>query len=190
MTVRTGGTLITPAITLGTTNLATILGEKANTNNPSFTGNVGINVTTSDSALHIVGTKLDNPTTVGIRMGKSSNFASPGTNSYGIELCSDTDTQGGSYIDFTYPFGSNPTYYAGRMFFENNSAYFGWNANYIPASSEALAQPFQMTLNRYGDLTVQSKINVPSISLNGLDLTTALQSKAELTNPSFIQNLP
>jgi hypothetical protein len=85
--------------------------------NPILTGNVGINTLTPDSALHIVGSKLDYSPTVGIRMGKSSNFQTGATDSYGIELCSDTYVSGGSYIDFTFPYGSGGNQYAGRMFY-------------------------------------------------------------------------
>ena len=104
--------------------LKTEIDNKADKNNTKLTGNVGINTTTPDSALHIVGAKVDNPSTVGIRMGKSSNFNTGATQSYGIEITSDTDSTGGSYIDFTYPYSSNLNYYAGRMFFENNNEFF------------------------------------------------------------------
>ena len=99
------GTLTTPAITLNGTSLSTTLDGKADKDNTKLTGNIGINTTTPDSALHIVGTKVDNPSRAGTRMGKSSSFATGATDSYGIELCSDTAFSGGSYIDFTYPLG-------------------------------------------------------------------------------------
>ena len=87
--------------------LISVIASKATINNPRFTGNVGINTLTADSALHIVGSKRDDPTTTGIRMGKSSNFVSGASESYGIEICSDSSVIGGSYIDFTYPIISN-----------------------------------------------------------------------------------
>ena len=111
-------------------------------------------------------------------MGNTTDAFSTATDSYGIEICSDADTRGGGTIDFTYPFitgGTNIQYYAGRMFFENNSAYFGWNANFIPASSELMATP-QMTLDKDGLLSVQNNISVPAISLNGVNMTTGFKT--------------
>jgi len=78
-------------------------------------------------------------------MGNTSTAFDIATDSYGIEICSDADTRGGSTIDFTYPFGRG-SYYAGRMFYEHNSAYFGWNCNYTPATSEIITSPYQMQL--------------------------------------------
>jgi hypothetical protein len=93
---------------------------KANITNPSFFNNVGINATTADSALHIVGNRTINPLTVGIRMGKTDQAFSGATESYGIEICSDNATNiGGSTIDFTYPYLDGQNNYAGRIFYEN-----------------------------------------------------------------------
>ena len=121
-------------------------------------------------------------------MGKSSNFSTGQTNSYGIELCSDTSTSGGSYIDFTYPNGSS-SFYAGRMLYANNTGYFAWNAKLTPAGSENIASPFQMILYNDGVLNVQTKLEVPAITLNGSDLAGLLSDKVNTTNPTFTQNL-
>ncbi len=145
-------------------------------------GNVGINIT-GDSALH-VGARNTNPQTTGIRMGNTSEAFSISTDSYGIEICSDADTRGGGTIDFTYPFASG-AFYAGRMFYENNSAYFGWNANYVPATSEIMTTP-QMTLDRFGILAVQSSLSVPVITLNGTNMSSAFTSDNITTNTLFV----
>ena len=175
----------------GVDNVKDLLGSSSSTPsaNPTFTGNVGINTTTADSALHIVGSKEDNPTTVGIRMGKSSNFSTDATESYGIEICSDTYTTGGSYIDFTYPYSLFPASYAGGMFFDNNNGYFAWNNNWSPSATEAIATPYQMQLDKDGNLTVQNKLTVPAISLDGRDSATILQTISSTTNPTFTESL-
>jgi hypothetical protein len=146
--------------------LTSQLSLKGNITNPSFFNNVGINTSSADSALHIVGARNVNPqSSTGIRLGNTSSAFSDATDSYGIELCSDADIRGGSTIDFTYPFSSG-SYYAGRIFFENNSAYFGFNANYVPATSEIITSPYQMTLDRLGTLTVQNNIITDTITAN------------------------
>ena len=135
----------------------------SNITNPSFFNNVGINTTSSDSALHIVGDRTVNPLTVGIRMGKTNQAFSSSTDSYGIELCSDSSMNGGGTVDFTYPYLSGQSYYAGRMFFENYYGYFGWNANYIPSNNELISNP-QMTLSNDGILNVGNLITANNIS--------------------------
>jgi hypothetical protein len=56
---------------------------------------IGINTTSPESSLQIVGARQGVPTTVGVHVGHSS-----GTN-YGLELCSDATASSG--IDFTKP---------------------------------------------------------------------------------------
>ena len=83
-------------------------------------------------------------------MGKSSTFSTDPTDSCGNEICSDTYTTGGGYIDFTYPYVVNPAYYAGRMFFQNNYGYFAWNNNWMPFGFEGIASTHQMIVDRGG----------------------------------------
>jgi hypothetical protein len=96
-------------------------------------------------------------------MGKTNQAFNTSSESYGIELCSDTSTNGGGTIDFTYPYVSEENYYAGRIFFENNYGYFGFNANYIPSFSEILKTP-QMTLSQDAILNVSGSVVSPNVS--------------------------
>ena len=173
------------------------LSLKGDITNPSFFNNVGINTSSPDSALHILGPRTTSPNTKGIRLGYASDAFPISTESYGIEICSGTDTNGGGTIDFTYPFGPSSSYYAGRMFFENNNAFFGWNCNYTPATGEGITSPYQMTIDRFGNLTVQNQINVPnlvftgnltatSICLNGTDIQTSLATSNIITDSIFV----
>ena len=52
-----------------------------------------------------------------------------------------------------------------------------------------MAGPYQMTLSQQGILDVQNRISTPAISLNGVDLTTTLQTIASTTNPVFTETL-
>ena len=89
----------------------TSLTLKANLNNPSFTGNIGVNRSTS-SALEVAGQKALTSVNNGIRFGFSEMFPGLATG-YGITLQS-TD---GCAIDFTGN-GSN-NFYFGRLLFNN-----------------------------------------------------------------------
>ena len=153
----------------------TALNLKSNINNPQFTNNVGINVA-ADSALHIVGSRITSPNSVGIRMGSTTESFPSSATSYGIEICSNDNA--GSTIDFTYPYGAASSYYAGRIFFENWEGYMAFNCNYYPSTSELISTP-QMTLERYGNLTLQNQLIVPYINLNNNDLQTMINNKLD-----------
>jgi hypothetical protein len=96
-------------------------------------------------------------------MGKTNQAFSTSSDSDGIEICSDTSNNGGGTIDFTYPYLSGQNHYAGRIFYENNNGYFGFNASYIPTSSEIIASP-HMTLSQDGILNVINLITANNIS--------------------------
>jgi hypothetical protein len=83
----------------------------------STNNRVGVNTTSPESALQIVGARQGVPTTVGVHIGHSN-----GTN-YGLELCSNaTDSSG---IDFTKP-NSNRR---GAIGYSNSSEIMSFTAN-------------------------------------------------------------
>ena len=147
---------------------------KAPLNNASFTGNIRINLLstdTLDSALLIKGARNDNPTKEGIRMGYSQNVI-VGSRCYGIEVCSQYDAA--STIDFSYP--GSYSYYLGRMVFSNSQGIFGWSARTAMSTTEIAAGNYQMYLTSGGELVVENKLSVPAISLNNTDLQSSLNN--------------
>lgn len=159
------------------------LSLKANLESPSFTGNIGINLSNTDvldSALLVKGQRNDNPTKEGIRMGYSFNVI-PFQRSYGIEICS--EYTGRSTIDFTYPDISS--YYAGRISFDNEFGVMNFRTSLTNATSEVDGGYGDIAILNNGEVVVQSKISVPLISLNNVDLQTTLNTKANLANPTF-----
>ena len=46
-----------------------------------------------------------------------------------------------------------------------------------------------MRLNKLGELNIQSKLIVPSITLNNNDLQTTLNNKADLVDPVFTSDI-
>ena len=163
------------------TNTNNTLALKAPISNPTFTGNVGINRATT-SALEIAGEKELTTFNGGIKLGYSQMFP-VNANGYGITITSD---QGGA-IDFT-GYGSN-NYYLGRLLYNmaNNSMYF-YARNTFP-STPIFDQVYQMKLNYLGELDIQTKLSVPSISLNGNNLQATLDTKANLDNPTFTSDI-
>ena len=96
------------------TNTNSTLALKAPISNPTFTGNVGINRTTT-SVLEIAGDKALSSINYGIRLGQSDMYVGP-VKGYGITLTSPE----GSAIDFT-PGGGVNNYYLGRILFNNTT---------------------------------------------------------------------
>ncbi len=163
------------------TNTNNTLALKAPISNPSFTGFVGINRTPS-SALEVAGEKSLTSINPGIKLGYSELY--PGSiNGYGITITSEL----GGALDFsTFGLGN---YYMGRILFNKIDYSMYFYARDTFPSTPVWSPVCQMKLNNLGELTVQTKLLVPSISLNSNDLQTTLDSKANLNNPTFTSNL-
>ena len=146
------------------TNTDNTLALKAPISNPTFTGNVGINRATT-SALEIAGETALTTDDYGIRFGWADLFGLSQTG-YGITLTSGQ----GSSIDFTGVATNN--YYLGRMLYHINDNSFYFYARNTYPSNPYFNSIYQMKLNNLGELNVQTKLIVPSISLNNNDLRT------------------
>ena len=108
-------------------------------------GQIGINTSNPESALHVTGTRAGAPTTKGIHMGEG------GTNDYAIEICAANATSN-AYIDFTSP--SND--FKGRILYNLSSnvmQFFTNTTNY-------------MTLGSTGNLDITGNVSISGTQLS------------------------